>query len=124
MPSGESAVDSAGLNLRVGGRPHFVRSDGIRTMGKKKANDTLAPGTRIRVRSGVTIPEFPDVDCTGWTGSVAELSGKKADPKYVVEWDESVVAAMPKAYLEACEKSGLYFRMACFTRDKLELETG
>ena len=89
-------------------------------MGKKKVSDTLAPGTKIRVKSGVTIPEFPEVACGGWTGSVAELTGKKAEPKYVVEWDESVVAAMPKAYVEQCEKSGLYYRMACFGREKIE----
>jgi hypothetical protein len=89
-------------------------------MGKKKVSDTLAPGTRIRVKAGVTIPEFPSVDCGGWTGQVAELTGKKAEPKYVIEWDETVVASMPKEYVEVCEKNGLYYRMACFPRENLE----
>lgn len=92
-------------------------------MGKKKVSgDTLAPGTRIRVKSGVTIPEFPDVECGGWTGSIAELTGKKADPKYVIEWDDAVVAAMPRAYVEQCEEGQIYYRMACFGRDDLEAE--
>ena len=89
-------------------------------MGKKKVSDALAPGMKIRVKPGVTIPEFPEVECGGWTGSIVELTGKKADPKYVIEWDESVIAAMPKSYVEQCEKNQIYYRMACFERENLE----
>ena len=89
-------------------------------MGKKKATSKLAAGARIRIKPGVTVPEFPDVVCAGWTGSISELIGKKTDPKYVIEWDDSVVAAMPPAYIAKCEESGLYYRMACFTSDDIE----
>ena len=90
-------------------------------MAKKKAADNLAPGARVQVRPGVSVPEFPDVSCAGWTGVVVELVGKKADAKCVIEWDETTVAQMPGAYVEQCEKQNLFYRMACLPRDDLEL---
>ena len=32
-------------------------------MAKKKTSGKLAVGTRIKAKSGVTAPEFPDVPC-------------------------------------------------------------
>lgn len=89
-------------------------------MAKKQSADNLAPGARVQVRPGVSVPEFPDVSCAGWTGVVVELVGKKADAKCVVEWDEATVAQMPRAYVEDCEKQNLFYRMACLARDELE----
>ena len=89
-------------------------------MSKKKATGKFSAGIRIRVKAGVAAPEFPDVLCEGWTGCIAELIGKKADPKYVIEWDESVVEAMPASYVEQCEEKNLFYRMACFTAEEIE----
>lgn len=93
-------------------------------MGKKKASDKLSLGTRIRIKAGVTIPEFPEISCEGWTGRVADLTGKKSEPKYVVEWDDSAIQGMPKSYRDACEEKGLFYRMACFERGDLEAVAG
>lgn len=89
-------------------------------MAKKASADNLAPGARVQVRSGVTVPEFTEVSCAGWTGVVIELVGKKADAKCVVEWDEGTVAQMPRSYVEQCEKQNLFYRMACLARSDLE----
>ena len=88
-------------------------------MGKKKATGPLAPGARIRVRENVAAPEFPDISCSGWTGTIVEVTGKK-DPKYVIEWDESVIEGFPPGYLERCEQNGLFYRMAAFEAADLE----
>ena len=89
-------------------------------MAKKRTTGKLSAGTRIRVKSGVSAPEFPDVPCEGWTGSVSELIGKKAAPKYVVEWDNATIGKMPAAYREQCEQKGLFYRMSCFSGEELE----
>ncbi len=89
-------------------------------MGKKKAIDELAVGSRVRVKPGTTVPEFPDVACGGWTGTVMEATGKKPNVKYLIEWDESTLAAMPEPYRRTCEDQGLYYRMACFEGAVLE----
>ena len=90
-------------------------------MAKKQQSSKLAIGTRVRVKPNVTVPEFPDVPCGGWTGSIDNLIGKsKPDPKYVVEWDEETIARMPPDYRDRCEKNGLFFRMACLSGDQIE----
>ena len=100
---------------------HPVRSSQRKgSMSKKKASEKFSAGMRIRVKAGVAAPEFPDVLCEGWTGQVSELIGKKSDPKYVIEWDESVVEAMPASYVEQCEEKHLFYRMACFSADEIE----
>jgi len=89
---------------------------------KTKTRRKLSTGTRVAVKKGVAAPEFPDVDCAGWTGTVMDTVGKKSDPtKYVIEWDESVIDSMPDAYLRQCEEQSLFYRMACFAPDQIEV---
>lgn len=89
-------------------------------MPKKKSTDRLSPGTRIRVKAGVCVPEFPEIHCDGWSGRIVELTGKKSDPKFVIEWDEATLQSLPASYVKECEQKGLFYRMACFTGDDLE----
>jgi hypothetical protein len=89
-------------------------------MAKKKASDELAVGARIRVKSGTNIPEVPEVACGGWTGTIVEATGKKPNTKYVVEWDDATLAAIPESYLRTCEAQGLFYRMACLDGGSLE----
>jgi hypothetical protein len=77
-------------------------------MAKNKSSGKLSVGTRIRAKSGVTAPEFPDVPCAGWTGSI------------VIEWEDSTVDNMPAEYRRECEARGLYYRMASFDGSEIE----
>lgn len=89
-------------------------------MAKKKSSAKYSAGTKIRVKPGVTVPEFPEVTCEGWSGRIAELTGKTSAPKYVVEWDEATIQSMPPEFVERCEQQGLFYRMACFTGEQIE----
>jgi hypothetical protein len=89
-------------------------------MAKKKASDELAVGARVRVKSGTSVPENPDVACGGWTGTVIEATGKKPNTKYVIEWDDATLAALPESYLRTCEAQGLFYRMVCLDGASLE----
>jgi hypothetical protein len=89
-------------------------------MAKKKTSEELAIGARVRVKTGTMVPEFPDVTCGGWTGTVVETTGKKPNSKYVIEWDAPTLAAMPEPYLRTCEAQGLYYRMVCLDSTSLE----
>ncbi len=80
----------------------------------------LAAGSRITIKPGVTIPEFPDVDAGGWSGMVVETKGKGADMKCIVEWDDQTVGLIPQSYKDHCEKTGLYFMMACFPLSEID----
>ena len=89
-------------------------------MTREKSNPLLSPGTAVRVRAGVAAPEFPDVDCTGWTGRVTEVLNKKTNPKYVVAWDDATLSGLPDDYHQRCEQAGLLFELSCFPGDDLE----
>ena len=90
-------------------------------MGKKKGTGGPDEGTRIRVKHGVVSPDFPDVSFAGWTGRIAEVSGKAPAPlKFIVEWDSQTIAAMPADYVSRCEAQMLFHAMACLSEADLE----
>jgi len=89
-------------------------------MANKKSHDELTVGARVRVKAGTTMPEFPDVACGGWTGTIAETSGKKPNTKYIVEWDDATLKSMPEPYLKLCEAQQIYHKAACLEGSVLE----
>ena len=80
----------------------------------------LGIGSRVRVKDGVVSPDFADVSFAGWTATIMELNGKKPNQKFIVEFDDAVVAAMPPDYLQRCEEQRLLYTMACLAADQLE----
>ena len=81
----------------------------------------LGKGSRIRVKDGVTAPDLPEFAISGWTGIVAEVSGRGGKKKFFVEWDSDTVGSMPSEYVDECEKKQLYHMMACLTEPALEV---
>ena len=86
----------------------------------KKTTGKISPGTRIRVKPGISAPELPDVMIEGWTGVVVELSGPKASPKYIIEWDGETQDRMTPFYTAHCEAQGLLASMACLSIDEFD----
>jgi hypothetical protein len=89
-------------------------------MARKKAGGGLE-GKRIRVRDGVTSPEFADVSFGGWTGVVTEVTGKPPSLKLVIEWDGETLGKMPRDYVTRCESQQLFYQMACLNEADVEL---
>lgn len=88
-------------------------------MAKKKSSNSLA-GTKVRVREGVTSPEFPEIPLSGWTGLVVEAQGKPPAVQVIIEWDDATMAAMPADYVSRCEAQQLYYKMACLNEADVE----
>jgi len=80
----------------------------------------LTIGSRVRVREGVNSPDFTDVSFAGWTATILELNGKKPNQKFIVEFDDAVIAAMPPDYLTRCEAQRLLYTMACLEAEQIE----
>ena len=80
----------------------------------------LAVGTRVRVKEGVVAPDIPEVSIGGWTGTVTQVSKKKAGKQFFIEWDDDTVAAMSEDYRKICEERMLYHAMACLPEDTIE----
>jgi hypothetical protein len=83
-------------------------------------NRKLPAGTPVRVKSGIPMPEFPDVDISGWTGTVSDSQGRGLDLKYFVEWDSATLARIPEAYHRHCESHGLFHGMVCLKGAEIE----
>ncbi|QDU79018.1 hypothetical protein Pla110_07220 [Polystyrenella longa] len=81
----------------------------------------LTAGTKVRVKDGTPLPEFPDTDCGGWTGEIMEHIGKKSSPRYVLQWDDNTVAQFDEEYIAQCEEKKLFHLMACFEAEELEV---
>lgn len=88
-------------------------------MAKRKASRGWE-GKSIRVREGVTMPEFPGVSIAGWTGSIVEAGAGDA-PTLIIEWDSASMAKMPAEYQQHCESQGLYSGMACLQFGDVEI---
>lgn len=93
-------------------------------MAKKKASKGPAPGSRIRIRDGATMPEAPTISLAGWTGSLVDTAGGKETPQFIVEWDEATAQRIPKSYVEECESKQLLWTMACLPADVVEFVDG
>lgn len=91
-------------------------------MSKKKSK--LATGSQVRIRSGVTMPEYESLDISGWSGMVLELQGKGAQQKVILEWDTATSQRIPPDYQSHCEQQGLFAGMACIPAECIEDESG
>ncbi len=88
-------------------------------MAKKEPNK-LAAGAALRINDGVALPEFPEQSIAGWTGTVVEQRGRAADLKYIIEWDDATLGAMPQSYKDHCEEHGLFYKMVCLPADQVD----
>ena len=88
-------------------------------MAKKKASGDLE-GSRIRVKPGVSSPEFPEISLAGWTGTIVESTGKPPEQKVIIEWDAATLAAMPAEYISKCESGQLFHMMASLGSNDVE----
>lgn len=84
-----------------------------------KKSSKLSAGTVIRINDGVAIPECAEVIAGGWTGMIVEAKGRGADLKYIIQWDQSTLDAMPPEYIQHCESTGLFHEMACFNASEV-----
>lgn len=79
----------------------------------KKQSSKPNTGQRVRVKEGVTMPEYPNVVISGWTGLILETQGRGAETKIILEWDDPALEAMPTEYREECESQNMLYTMAC-----------
>jgi hypothetical protein len=86
----------------------------------RKSTSAYAEGTRVRVKPGVEVPDMAGQSIAGWTGTIVEVGRKKAEPTFVIEWDDSTTQAMPAEYLSRCEADGLYYKMVCLSAADVE----
>jgi hypothetical protein len=82
------------------------------------------PGAKVRVRYGVTVPDFEDIPLGGWTGTVETVEHFEDQTDYEVEWDRRTLDAMHPVYRKRCERDGLDVQTMWLTGEDLEPDDG
>jgi hypothetical protein len=89
----------------------------------KKAPASFAVGDAIRVRSGVTDPDFPDIPLGGWAGKITEV--EEGDPPlYLIRWSQETLKNMHPVYRNRCERDGLDHEEMQLGEDEVEADAG
>lgn len=76
-------------------------------------------GDLVRVRSGVTDPDFSDIPLGGWAGKITEVE----PPLYLIRWSQETKNMHP-VYRKRCERDGLDVEEMWLGEDDLELDAG
>ncbi len=89
----------------------------------KKAPAKFAVGDAVRVRSGVTDPDFPDIPLGGWAGKITEVEDGDP-PLYLIRWGQETQKYMHPVYRKRCERDGLDHEEMRLGEDELEADAG
>ena len=92
-------------------------------MAKTKAPARLGVGDSVRVKLGVTDPDFPDIPFGGWAGTILEFGD--GDPRtYLIVLDEQTLKSIHPIYHKRCERDGLEADMVWLLEEDLEPDRG
>ena len=81
-------------------------------------------GSKVRVKYGVTDPDFPDMPLGGWAGTVTKIIEHEGQVNCVFEWDEKTLASIRPIYKQRCEIDGLDYRFMGLGQDDIETDDG
>jgi Calcium binding len=82
------------------------------------------PGAKVRVRSGVTVPDFEDIPLGGWNGTIKESEQFEDQIDYEIEWDRRTLDGMHPVYRKRCERDGLDLESMWLGEEDLEADDG
>jgi Calcium binding len=89
----------------------------------KKAQAKFVVGDAVRVRSGVTDPDFPDIPHGGWAGKITAV--EEGDPSlYLIRWSQETLRNMHSVYRKRCERDGLDHEEIRLGEHELEADAG
>jgi hypothetical protein len=96
-------------------------------MAKPKRPTTLPrfqPGAKVRVRSGITVPEFQDIPLGGWTGSISGIMQSEDEITYEIEWDERTLDGMHPVYRKRCARDDCEVEIMWLGEEDLDPDDG
>src|SRR5205814_8157640 len=84
----------------------------------------FAAGAQVRVKPGITVPDFEDIPLGGWAGTISEVDQRSAPPTYLIEWDRHTLDHMHPVYRKRCERDGLELESMWLGEEHIEPATG
>jgi hypothetical protein len=91
---------------------------------KPAAPPKFSVGDRVRVKYGVTDPDFPDIPLGGWAGTITEVDQRGRFPMYLIEWSQSTLDNMHPIFRKRCERDGLEETSSWQGEEDLETDVG
>ena len=73
----------------------------------------------VRIKDGITDPDHPHSDWSGWHGRVVEVSGPGQDqPWILIELDSITMRTLSAEYIEQCEEQGMaWYQLYLYPED-------
>ncbi len=81
-------------------------------------------GDKVRVKPGVSDPDFPDMPLGGWAGTITEIIEHKGQINCVFKLDDRTLKSLHPIYRKRCERDGLDFETMGLGEEDLELDDG
>ncbi len=92
-------------------------------MSKTKSPPKFSDGDAVRVKFGVTDPDFPDIPFGGWAGTISEVQDD--DPRsYLIALNERTLKSIHPIYHKRCERDGLEADQVWMLEEDLEPDRG
>jgi hypothetical protein len=82
------------------------------------------PGAKVRVKSGVTVPDFEDIPLGGWTGTITEVEQADDQITYEIQWDKRTLAGIHPVYRKRCLRDDCDVETVWLGDDDLEADDG
>ena len=81
-------------------------------------------GDKVRVKYGVTDPDFPDIPLGGWSGTIEQIEQFDEEITYQIEWDKRTLDGMHPIYSKRCERDGLEVKIMWLGEESIEPDEG
>src|SRR5512135_1445398 len=91
---------------------------------KPTTSSRFEPGAKVRVRYGVTAPDFEDIPLGGWTGTIQGVEQTDDQITYEITWDERTLAGMHPVYRKRCQRDDCDVETMWLSDDDLEADDG
>lgn len=91
---------------------------------KGPVNARFKVGDKVRVKRGVTDPDFPDMPLGGWSGIVTEIIEHRGQVNCVFKLDERTLASLHSIFLRRSEIDGLDHEFMGLGQEEIELDDG
>ena len=92
-------------------------------MSKTQSAANFSVGDAVRVKPGVTDPDFPDMPLGGWAGTIS-LVENSDPPAYLVELNEQTIESIHPVYLKRCERDDFESDRVWMLEEDLEPDVG
>ena len=92
----------------------------------KNRSDTprFQVGDKVRVKSGMIDPDFPDIPLGGWSGTVTEVEQADDQITYEIKWNKRTLNGMHPVYLKRCERDGFEMETMWLGEEDIEPDDG